>query len=199
MPPPEPGPEWVLSGVALRSDSTIESELIKAARSAWPTALAHVRQVQSNKRFDDDGILVAEVWEGVLRSVSRTLDRMNGRRGEIQDLEAYLLGTFYHRLSRALRKEQRREETIHLVSSVQELEVLGTVSQADAEQDIEGGLQAQEILQRMDPWSRKVWVAREYGYTWKHIGQVLGIPGDSVMLRFRRRMMILRARLSGGR
>jgi DNA-directed RNA polymerase specialized sigma24 family protein len=199
MPPPEPGPEWVLSGVALRSDSTIETELIRAARSAWPKALAHVRQVQSNKRFDDDGILVAEVWEGVLQSVSRTLDRMNGRRGEIQDLEAYLLGTFYHRLSRALRKEQRREETIHLVSSVQELEVLGTVSQADAEQNIEVGLQAQEILQRMDAWSRKVWVAREYGYTWKHIGQVLGIPGDSVMLRFRRRMMILRARLSGGR
>jgi hypothetical protein len=29
--------------------------------------------------------------------------------------------------------------------------------------------------------------------------RVLGIPGDSVMLRFRRRMKILRARLSGGR
>jgi DNA-directed RNA polymerase specialized sigma24 family protein len=51
----------------------------------------------------------------------------------------------------------------------------------------------------MDAWSRKVWVAREYGYTWNHIGHVLGIPGDSVMLRFRRRMKILRARLSGGR
>ena len=199
MPAPEPGPEWVLSGVNLRSDSNIESELMKAARSAWPKALAHVRQVQSNNRFDDDGILVAEVWESVLQSVSRTLDRMNGRRGEIQDLEAYLLGTFYHRLSRALRKEQRREETIHLVSCIQELEVLGTASQAVGEQHIEGALHAQEILQRMDAWSRKVWVAREYGYTWNHIGHVLGIPGDSVMLRFRRRMKILRARLSGGR
>src|SRR3984893_10742483 len=101
MPAPEPGPEWVLSGVALRSDSAIESELMKAARSAWPKALAHVRQLQSDRRFDDDGILVAEVWEGVLQSVSRTLNRMNGRRGEIQDLEAYLLGTFYHRIIRA--------------------------------------------------------------------------------------------------
>jgi DNA-directed RNA polymerase specialized sigma24 family protein len=199
MSAPEPGPEWILSGDDVPSDSTIESELMKAARSAWPKALAHVQQVQSNKRFYDDGILVAEVWEGVLQSVSRTLDRMNGRRGQIQDLEAYLLGSFYHRLSRALRKEQRREETIHLVSSVQELEVLGIASQAVGEQDIEGALHAQEILQRMDAWSRKIWVAREYGYTWKHIGHVLGIPGDSVMLRFRRRMKILRARLSGGR
>ena len=198
MPAPEPGPEWVLSGANPRSDSDAESELSKAARSAWPKALAHVRQVQSRNPFDDDGILVAEVWESVLQSVSRTLDRMNGRRGEIGDLEAYLLGSFYHRLRRALKKEQRREETIHLVSSAQELDVLGKASHAD-QHDIEGTLHAQEILDRMDDWSRKVWIAREYGYTWKHIGHVLGIPGDSVMLRFRRRMKNLRARLSGGR
>ena len=107
-------------------------------------------------------------------------------------------GSFYHRLSRARKKEQRREETIRLVSSIEELEVLRTVSHAE-QHDIEGTLHAQEILDRMDAWSRKVWIAREYGYTWKHIGRVLGIPGDSVMLRFRRRMKILRARLSGGR
>jgi len=198
MPAPEPGREWVLSDANPRSESASESELLKAARSAWPKALAHVRQVQSQNPLDDDRILVAEVWESVLRSVSRTLDRMNGRRGEIGDLEAYLLGSFYHRLRRALKKEQRREETIQLVSSVQELELLGRASHAE-EHDIERTLYAQEILDRMDAWSRKIWVAREYGYTWKHIGRVLGIPGDSVMLRFRRRMKILRARLSGGR
>jgi len=198
MPAPEPGHEWVLSGVNPRSDSVAESELLKAARSAWPKALAHVRQVQSQCPFNDDGLLVAEVWESVLQSVSRTLDRMDGRRGEIGDLEAYLLGSFYHRLRRALKKEHRREEMIHLVSSAEELEVLGKTSHAE-QHDIEGTLHAQEILDRMDEWSRKVWVAREYGYTWKHIGHVLGVPGDSVMLRFRRRMKILRARLSGGR
>jgi DNA-directed RNA polymerase specialized sigma24 family protein len=160
--------------------------------------LAHVRQVQSQNPFNDDGLLVTEVWENVLQSVSMTLDRMNGRQSEIGDLEAYLLGSFYHRLNRALKKEQRREETIRLVSSVEELEVLGAANQAE-QPNIEGTLHAQEILNRMDEWSRKVWVAREYGYSWKHIGHVLGIPGDSVMLRFRRRMKILRARLSGGR
>jgi DNA-directed RNA polymerase specialized sigma24 family protein len=198
MPAPEPRPEWVLSGANPRLDSATENELAKAARSAWPKALAHVRQVQSRNPFDDDGILVAEVWESVLQSVCRTLDRMNGRRGEIGDLEAYLLGSFYHRLRRALKKEQRREETIRLVSSTQELEVLGKTSHTE-QHDIEDTLHAKEILDRMDEWSRKVWIAREYGYTWKHIGRVLGIPGDSVMLRFRRRMKILRARLSGGR
>ena len=198
MPAPEPGPEWVLSGANPRLDPTTESELSKAARSAWPKALAHVRQIQARDPFDDDGILVAEVWESVLQSVSKTLDRMNGRRGEIKDLEAYLLGSFYHRLGRALKKEERREETIHLVSSAQELELLDKTSRG-VQDDIEGKVHAREILDRMDEWSRKVWIAREYGYTWKQIGDVLGTPGDSVMLRFRRRMTILRERFLGGR
>ena len=86
---------------------------------------------------------------------------MNGRRGEIGDLEAYLLGSFYHRLWRALKKEQRREEMIHLVPSAQELEVLGKTSHAE-QHDIEGTLHAQEILDRMDEWSRKVWVCLLY-------------------------------------
>jgi len=198
MPAPEPGPEWVLSGANPRLDPATESELSKAARSAWPKALAHVRQLQARDPFDDDGILVAEVWESVLQSVSGTLNRMNGRRGEIGDLEAYLLGSFYHRLGRALKKEERREETIHLVSSAQELELLGKTRRG-VQDDIEGNVHAREILDRMDEWSRKVWIAREYGYTWKQIGDVLGTPGDSVMLRFRRRMKILRERLFGGR
>ena len=198
MPAPEPGPEWVLSGANPRLDPATESELSKAARSAWPKALAHVRQVQARDPFDDDGILVAEVWESVLQSVSGTLNRMNGRRGEIGDLEAYLLGSFYHRLGRALKKEERREEMIHLVSSAQELELLDKTSRG-VQDDIEGNVHAREILDRMDEWSRKVWIAREYGYTWKQIGDVLGTPGDSVMLRFRRRMKILRERLFGGR
>ena len=198
MPAPEPGPEWVLSGAHPRLDPATESELSKAARSAWPKALAHVRQVQSRDPFDDDGILVAEVWESVLQSVSKTLDRMNGRRGEIGDLEAYLLGSFYHRLGRALKKEERREEMIHLVPSTVELEVLAKTSHAK-QHDIEDSTHAREILDRMDKWTREVWVAREYGYSWKHIGRVLGLSGISVMLRFRRRMKILRDRLSGDR
>ncbi len=144
MPAAEPGPEWVLlsTGAGTRAKTASDRELIGAARSAWPKVLAHARKELSRHgiRSDETG-LVTEVWESVLQSVSQTLERMKGRRREITDLEAYLLGTFYHRFSRTVRKEQRREETISLVSSVH-------------------------------------------------------MPGNDVMLRFRRRMKILRERLS---
>ena len=194
MPAAEPGPEWVLSRVVPRSDLATESELLKAARSAWPKVLARVQQEQSHNRIDDDGILATEVWEAVLQSVSKTLERTNGRHGKIRDLEGYLLGTFNHRF------KQCRQETIHLVSSLQELEELVGTSQAEREFDIESDLHAQEIFQRMDAWSRKIWAARDLcGYSWNEIGHVLGIPGLHVMLHFRRRMSVLRERLSGGR
>jgi DNA-directed RNA polymerase specialized sigma24 family protein len=200
VPAAEPGPEWVLSRVEPRSDLATESELLKAARSAWPKVLARVQQEQSHNRIDDDGILATEVWEAVLQSVSKTLERTNGRHGKIRDLEGYLLGTFNHRFKRALKKEQCRQETIQLVSSLQELEERVGTSQAEREFDIDGDLHAQEIFQRMDAWSRKIWAARDLcDYSWNEIGRVLGIPGLHVMLRFRRRMSVLRERLSGGR
>jgi DNA-directed RNA polymerase specialized sigma24 family protein len=199
MPAAEPGPEWVLSsaGAESRSHPAPDRELVNAACVAWPKALAHARKKLLHLGMEAEGTsLATDVWEGVLQSVSKTLERMNRSHSEISDLEAYLLGTFYHRFSRALRKEHRRQETIHLVSSVQELEALGTTSCAAPEHDLEAALHAKEILERMDPWSRDVWAKREYGYSWKDIGNHLGVPGYRVMLRFRRRMKILRARLS---
>ena len=199
MPAAEPGPEWVLlsTGAGTRAKTALDHELVEAARSAWPKVLAHARKelLRHGIHSDETG-LVTEVWEGVLQSVSQTLERMKGRRREITDLEAYLLGTFYHRFSRTVRKEQRREETIALVSSVQELEVLGAASRREQEQGLEGVIYAKEIIQRMDSWSREIWVAREYGYSWKDIGDRLGMPGHHVMLRFRRLMKILGERLS---
>jgi DNA-directed RNA polymerase specialized sigma24 family protein len=201
MPDAKPGPEWVLfsTGPESRSAPAPDSELVTAACAAWPKALAHARREfwrQGNEA--EDASLATEVWEGVLQGVSKTLQRMNGRRSEI-NLEAYLLGTFYHRLGRAIRKEQRREETIHLVSSVRELEVLASASRAQREYDIESDVHGKELVERMDTWSHTIWVAREYGYSWNGIGRILGIPGDHVMRRFRRRMDILRTRLTGGR
>jgi DNA-directed RNA polymerase specialized sigma24 family protein len=197
--PAEPGPEWILFSAGERSRSNVDGELVAAACSAWPKVLAHAhKELLRHGIYSDETSLVTEIWEGVLQSVSQTLQRLKGRREKISDLEAYLLGTFYHRFSRAVRKEQRREETISLVSSVQDLEILSTASQADPGQDLEGTIHAKEIIERMDSWSREVWVAREYGYSWQDIGRRFGMPGHRVMLRFRRRMKILRERLSRG-
>jgi DNA-directed RNA polymerase specialized sigma24 family protein len=196
MPAAEPGPEWILSsfGSESRSAPSVDNELIKAARSAWPKALAHARRERSRNRLDHD-ILATEVWERLLLSVAKTIGRLNGRRSQITDMEAYLLGSFYHRFSRALRKEYRREEIIHLVSSFDELEAIAARRDTGRGRALDASIYAAELIRRMDSWSRTVWIAHEYGYSWKEIGRCLGISGDQALLRFRRRMQILRERL----
>jgi hypothetical protein len=79
------------------------------------------------------------------------------------------------------------------------LEALGARDHGQRGQPLDAAVHAGELIRRMDIWTRRVWVAREYGYSWKEIGRSLGMSGDQALLRFRRRMQNLRARLSRGR
>jgi len=82
-----PGPDWILSGSA--DSSAGKQELLDCARRGWPRALAYARrQVPTHVPADERDSLAAEVWEAVLRSVSKTLGRTKRARQKILDLEA---------------------------------------------------------------------------------------------------------------
>ena len=127
MPSPELNPDWVLSSNSPNNKAhplDHNDELITVASRLWPRVQAHARRALANKDSDDSVALAAEVWEGVLQSVSKTRQRRNGKGAEILDLEAYLFGAFHHRFNRALKKERRRQATIELVASSHDLEQL---------------------------------------------------------------------------
>jgi DNA-directed RNA polymerase specialized sigma24 family protein len=92
-------------------------ELADAARRLWPGVQAHARKEQPGKTFDEAIALATEVWEGVLQSVAKTLQRSNGKRAQIESLDAYLFGIFHHRFNRALKKERRRREILRSLPS----------------------------------------------------------------------------------
>ena len=62
-----------------RSRSISDDELITVASRLWPRVQAHARRELANKNSDESVALAAEVWEGVLQSVSKTLQRRNGK------------------------------------------------------------------------------------------------------------------------
>ncbi len=97
-------PEWVLSNSSSKPEEQSlrnDEELITVASRLWPRVQAHARRELGNKNPHDSVALAAEVWEGVLRSVAKTLQRRNGKASGILDLEAYLFGVFHHRFNRA--------------------------------------------------------------------------------------------------
>ena len=195
----ELNPEWVLSSfippIAVPQHEI--TELIAVARRLWPSVQAHAYREQPGKSSDEALAFASEVWEGVLRSVAKTIQRSSGRDGRIRNMDAYLFGAFHHRFNRALKKERRRLQTVQHLPSSHDLERLRQAHDSKAVRDLEESIQLKEAVRNMDEWTRKVWAARQYGYSWREIATQLGLTEPQAKLRFRYAIGKLRARLGG--
>ena len=202
MPRPDLNPDWVLSNSSAENKAQPlqnDAELKAVASRLWPRVQAHARRELANRNSDDGVVLAAEVWEGVLQSVSKTLQRRNGKGPAIVDLEAYLFGVFHHRFNRALKKERRRLETIELVPSTRDLEQLPGARDSKSSSDLEHSIQVKEIVQNMDDWTRRVWTAKQYGYSWREIAEHVGLGEQAAKARFHNALRKLAARLGYGK
>jgi RNA polymerase sigma factor (sigma-70 family) len=199
MPSPNLSPEWVLSkSSSEKKTQLVEAELISAATRLWPRVQAHARRELASKNSEDGVALAAEVWEGVLQSVAKTLQRSIGKGPGIVDLEAYLFGIFHHRFNRVLKKERRRQEAIELLPSTHDLEQLPGAHDAKSPRNIERSLQVKEVVQNMDDWTRRVWTAKQCGYSWREIAEDVGLSEQTAKARFHNALRKLASRLGYG-
>ena len=51
-------------------------------------------------------------------------------------------------------------------------------------EQLERDIAARQITSRMNPWTRKVWLARQYKYSWKQIGGWLGITEQQAKMKY---------------
>lgn len=190
--------KWALSdsedGVAKKPDA-IEQELLNSAQRAWPHVLGQVRRELAGKASTaEKRSLATEVWEGVLRSVSRTMRRDNENR-KISNMEAYLVGVFHHRLNRVLSKEQKRQKAIEFVPSANDLAELEGAQDRDWVANLETEILVKEVLSHMEDWARKVLVSQSYGYSWSEIAATMGLTEQQLKMRFRYSVEKTRKRL----
>ncbi len=189
MDKPDPYGEWVLLGTKQGPGGpglAIDEELLIAARAAWPRVLAHVRRELFDKELGPERTaMAADIWDRVLQSVAKTRQRNKDHRPPISDLQSYLIGVFHHRFHRLRRQEQRRAETIELVSSVLDLERFEAALDTGWAEQLERSIAVRQITDRMDAWTKKVWEARQYEYSWKEIARGLGITEQQAKMKFR--------------
>jgi DNA-directed RNA polymerase specialized sigma24 family protein len=140
--------------------------------------------------------LTLEAWEDTLLSVAGTLKRHRGKE-TIKDLEAFLVGTFQHRLSRAIVREKNLAETIEFLPSSEDLAELKHARDEDWARSLENHVLIKELLRRMDEWTRTVWMERRYGYSWKKIAKHLGMNEHQLKMRFRYNIEKLRRQIDG--
>jgi hypothetical protein len=126
MSKPVPYSEWFLfpaSEGESKNPPPNDDELILAAREVWPRVIAHAKkELRANGLTADSDSMAAQVWERMLRSVSRTRQRNSDRPQAIADLQSCLFLAFVHRFNRAAQQEQKHAERLELVSSSVDLE-----------------------------------------------------------------------------
>src|SRR5215831_17937512 len=195
------GPEWVLSAFfASRGHPREEiTELLEAARRLWPSVQAHACKDRSGKSREDAVALATEVWEGVLQSVAKSFQRSSCRRQSIRDLDAYLFGAFHHRFNRALLRERRTREPLEHLPSNGDVGRLRPAHSSEVERILAQQIQVREAIEKMDDWTRRVWAARQYGYSWREIANHFRLTEPQVKLRFRSAITRLRTRFKRGK
>jgi DNA-directed RNA polymerase specialized sigma24 family protein len=183
----ELSPDWILSafytGAGPGTDDI--SELAVVARNLWARVQAHALRELPNTRYEDSIALATEVWEAVLQSVAKTIHRTSSNNRPILDLEGYLFGAFRHRFNRALRKERRRREVIRHLPQSRDLERLRHAHDSQAVKNLDRSIQVKQAIESMDHWTRKVWMARQAGYSWREIAKHLRLTEPQAKLRFR--------------
>ena len=195
----DPVPEWIISSCSSATvpDADGEEQLLLSARRVWPYVRALASRELGWRRDDpENATLAAEVWEGVLRSIVRSLRRLRISNTAIANMDSYLMGAFRHRFSRIRIRQKKREQTIQLVATTTELDVLAAKRGWHSVIDFERRIFAKQIFGFMDQWMRRVWTARQYGYSWKEIGLCLNKGEDSVKMKFKYRLSKLRSRLT---
>lgn len=189
MEKPDQYGEWVILGSKHGKPGGLDSsdkELLAAAREAWPHALAHARRQLSDKASGPDRTALAtEIWERVLRSVSRTRQRSPDRRPSVADLQAYLIGAFHHRFNRVLQREQRRLDTFEMFPSTFDLEKFRSAQDVQWASQLEQAIAVKTVVAHMDESTRRIWRARQLGFSWKEIAGRLGITERHAKRKFR--------------
>lgn len=198
MTPADEISEWILHSTLEDPTGPRGQEFLLAAHSMWPQVLPYAqRHLPREWSPAEKASFAVELWEKVLRSVAKTLARTRSH-APIDNLEAYLVGIFHHRIHRFLMRERRRQRIVTFVSP-EELAAHESTQMAKTEANPEREIQLGEIVACMDEWLKEVWTARMYGYSWADIGNMVSLTEQQTKMRFRYAVSKIRAQLLKGR
>lgn len=193
--------EWVIRRLQQEAGgdaNPLPAAVMTAARVVWPRIPALVaNEVKPQGSLQEAEALAAEIWEGVLRSVSRAIGRNGNYASSIRDPEAYLLVAFQHRFRRFQKAEHGRRDRFPAASTSLDLDLVEGALDATWILELERAITVRQITDRMDPWTKKAWQARQFGYSWKEIAARSGLSEQAAKKKFEYGLEKTRQRIVG--
>lgn len=180
--------EWAIRRVqkeAGESGIPLPADVVTSARMVWPRVAAVVaNELKREGSGRESEAVAAEIWEGVLRSVAKALQRKSDSDSKIRDFEPYLLAAFHHRFHRFQRAERGRRDRFQPASASLDLGLVEGVRDTEWVLELERAITLRQITDRMDTWTKKAWQARQFGYSWKEIAAWSGLREQAAKKKF---------------
>lgn len=193
--------EWVIRKLQQEAGGNaypFPAEVLAAARMVWPRIPALVAaEIKPERSLREAEALAAEIWEEVLRSVSRAIGRNGNYASSIRDPESYLLVAFQHRFRRFRKAEHGRRDRFPSASTSLDLGLVEGAQDATWILELERAITVRQITDRMDPWTKKAWQARQFGYSWKEIAARSGLSEQAAKKKFAYGLEKTRQRIVG--
>ena len=180
--------EWVIRKLQQEAGGELNplpADVLTAARVVWPRIPSLVaNEIKREGSVREAETLAADIWEGVLRSVARALQRKSDSGSTVRDFEPYLLAAFHHRFHRFQKAERGRRDRFQLASASLDLDLVESARDTGWVLELECAITLRQITDRMDPWTRKAWQARQYGSSWKEIAAWSGLSEQAAKKKF---------------
>jgi hypothetical protein len=180
--------EWLIRRLQLEAvgdAGRLPDALIAAARVVRPRVVALVAgQLKREGSVRDAEALAAEIWEGVLQSVAKAARRNGHYTASIREPESYLFVAFRHRFRRFQKADRGRLERFQPASASLDLGIVERARDTEWVLELERAITLRQITDRMDPWTKKAWQARQYGYSWKEISVWSGLGEQAAKKKF---------------
>lgn len=193
--------EWVIRKLQQEAGgdaNPFPAEVLAAARVVWPRIPALVaRETKAEGSIREAEALAAEIWEGVLRSVGRAIGRNGNYASSIRDPESYLLVAFQHRFRRFQKAEHGRRDRFPSASTGLDLGLVEGIRDTTWTLKLERAITVRQITDRMDPWTKKAWQARQFGYSWREIAAWTGLSEQAAKKKFEYGLEKTRQRIVG--
>jgi DNA-directed RNA polymerase specialized sigma24 family protein len=192
--------EWVIRKLQQEAGDAhpFPVEVLAAVRVVWPRIPALVASESKQEgSVREAEALAAEIWEGVLRSVGRAIGRNGNYASSIRDPEAYLLVAFQHRFRRFQKAEHGRRDRFLPASTSLDLGLVEGARDTTWILELERAITVRQITDRMDPWTKKAWQARQFGYSWKEIAARSGLSEQAAKKKFEYGLEKTRQRIVG--
>ncbi len=160
---------------------TIAGDVYEVAQQRWPQW----------ERFAEQTLGDAQLGQQLLMKACANVTRLKAHEPErIAHLAAYLETTWKRLVLAEVEKEQSHQQSHQRIGN----QLLA--SESDAAQQIEQQILLQEIVARMDDWTRTVFEYQVLGYTFAEMSPALGQSGHVIRTKFGKKLKKLTRQLA---